>query len=122
MHRFRKRKDEAPPEKAAVVTETGSSQQGSEDISNANVEHDLNQFVEGHAWDPNLDRKKMDDLKGALGHHDTEAEAALEHELEENSPYPEVVAAVQNWDDSTLPASTIRAWLIGMTFVTIGSG
>jgi hypothetical protein len=43
----------------------------------------------------------------ALDHHDTEAELSIEHDLEENSPYPEVVAAVRNTDED-VPANTVR--------------
>ncbi|KZV83488.1 small oligopeptide transporter [Exidia glandulosa HHB12029] len=33
---------------------------------------------------------------------------------EEDSPYPEVRCAVANIDDASMPASTLRAWLIGI--------
>jgi OPT family oligopeptide transporter len=130
MNRFRKNKsdtirpvDSGDEKKAPVVTSASKgSQEGSSDNGNANVENDLTHFAEMHQWDPNFDHKRMDEIKHALNEHDMEAEAALEHELEENSPYPEVVAAVQNWDDSHLPANTFRAWFIGMCFVTLGSG
>jgi hypothetical protein len=39
---------------------------------------------------------------------------------EENSPYPEVRAAVRNFDED-LPCNTIRAWTIGMTLVVVGA-
>jgi OPT family oligopeptide transporter len=38
----------------------------------------------------------------------------------EDSPYPEVRAAVHNWDED-LPANTIRAWTIGMLLVIVGA-
>jgi len=34
-------------------------------------------------------------------------------ELEDDSPYPEVRSAVANFDDPTMPVSTIRAWALG---------
>ena len=34
----------------------------------------------------------------------------------ENSPYPEVSASVHPSDDVNLPASTVRAWLLGILF------
>jgi hypothetical protein len=126
MHRFRKEKPAAVPvqsggdfEKAPVVTGTEGS--GSKN-STEDVEHDLSSFAQMHSWDPNLDSKKLDAINDAVHDHDVEAEVALEHELEENSPYPEVCSAVQNWDDSHLPANTVRSWILGMTFVTVGSG
>lgn len=42
-------------------------------------------------------------------------------EIYEDSPYPEVRSAVPPTDDVDMPANTIRAWVIGMLFVTIGS-
>jgi OPT family small oligopeptide transporter len=42
--------------------------------------------------------------------------------LEDDSPYPEVRSAVANTDDPTMPASTIRAWCIGLLFAIIMSG
>lgn len=39
---------------------------------------------------------------------------------EEDSPYPEVRAAVRNYDED-LPCNTVRAWVIGMSLVLVGS-
>lgn len=41
-------------------------------------------------------------------------------EAEEDSPYPEVRAAVKNYDED-VPANTIRAWTIGMFLVVVGA-
>jgi OPT family oligopeptide transporter len=38
----------------------------------------------------------------------------------EDSPYPEVRAAVHNYDED-VPANTIRAWTIGMMLVVVGA-
>ncbi|TCD66879.1 hypothetical protein EIP91_000777 [Steccherinum ochraceum] len=35
---------------------------------------------------------------------------------EDDSPYPEVRSAVANFDDLSMPASTIRAWFLGVLF------
>lgn len=43
-----------------------------------------------------------------------------EEEVEEDSPYPEVRAAVRNYDED-LPCNTIRAWTIGLTLVVVGA-
>ncbi|KAF4573388.1 hypothetical protein EYR40_003531 [Pleurotus pulmonarius] len=40
-------------------------------------------------------------------------DSAFLGELEEDSPYPEVRSAVSNVDDTSIPVSTFRAWLIG---------
>jgi hypothetical protein len=43
-----------------------------------------------------------------------------EQEEEENSPYPEVRAAVHNFDED-VPCNTVRAWTIGLTLVVFGA-
>ncbi|KZF23085.1 small oligopeptide transporter [Xylona heveae TC161] len=80
----------------------------------------LRDFEEIHEWDPNLPEEKRDAVKSALNAGDVEAEIALEGELEEDSPYPEVRAAVRNYDED-VPVNTIRAWTLGLIFSTIGS-
>jgi hypothetical protein len=35
-------------------------------------------------------------------------------EIEDESPYPEVRSAVSNTDDPAMPASTLRAWVVGL--------
>ncbi|KAG6330904.1 hypothetical protein ID866_8185 [Astraeus odoratus] len=45
-----------------------------------------------------------------------------EDELDEDSPYPEVRAAVANTDDPTIPATTIRTWVLGMACAIIVPG
>ncbi|KAF8552648.1 hypothetical protein OG21DRAFT_1486029 [Imleria badia] len=40
-------------------------------------------------------------------------ENAVAAELEDDSPYPEVRSAVANTDDPSIPASTLRAWVLG---------
>ncbi|PFH49542.1 hypothetical protein AMATHDRAFT_48643 [Amanita thiersii Skay4041] len=42
--------------------------------------------------------------------------------LEDDSPYPEVRSAVSNTDDPTIPASTIRSWLIGIIWAILIPG
>ncbi|KAJ3522801.1 hypothetical protein NMY22_g11731 [Coprinellus aureogranulatus] len=55
--------------------------------------------------DPNIDR-----------------EAAIQGVLEDDSPYPEVRAAVANTDDPTIPVSTIRSWTLGLVWAIIIAG
>lgn len=52
-------------------------------------------------------------------YEDDEAFSIKEAEVED-SPYPEVRAAVHNYDED-LPANTIRAWVIGMSLVFLGA-
>ncbi|KAK6202518.1 oligopeptide transporter [Scheffersomyces amazonensis] len=42
--------------------------------------------------------------------------------VEDDSPYPEVRAAVPSSDDPTMYQSTIRSWVLGMILTTIGCG
>ncbi|CDK24229.1 unnamed protein product [Kuraishia capsulata CBS 1993] len=42
--------------------------------------------------------------------------------IEDDSPYPEVRAAVLSSDDPTIPQNTWRMWVLGMIMTTIGSG
>ncbi|KAK7047217.1 hypothetical protein VNI00_006883 [Paramarasmius palmivorus] len=53
--------------------------------------------------DPNLDKENLVDI-------------------EEESPYPEVRSAVANTDDFDMPASTLRAWVIGLAFAILIPG
>lgn len=55
------------------------------------------------------DRISLDN--GAAGFKDPEAE---------DSPYPEVRAAVRNYDED-VPANTVRAWTIGLALTIIGA-
>ena len=41
---------------------------------------------------------------------------------EDDSPYPEVRAAVANFDDPDMPVTTIRAWLFGICWAMILPG
>jgi hypothetical protein len=79
-------------------------------------------FAKAHAWDPNMDDAKLNAMAAAVEGHDLEKELKYEQEPDENSPYPEVQAAVANTDDMSVPANTLRAWFLGMFFVTIMSG
>ncbi|RGP59281.1 sexual differentiation process protein isp4 [Fusarium sporotrichioides] len=76
--------------------------------------------------DPNLPREYETRRKNS---QESDDEAALikdddddedENEEDENSPYPEVRAAVRNFDED-LPCNTVRAWTIGMLLVVVGA-
>lgn len=45
---------------------------------------------------------------------------SLKRQDEDNSPYPEVRAAVPNTDED-LPCNTVRAWVIGLSLVLVGA-
>jgi hypothetical protein len=41
---------------------------------------------------------------------------------DDDSPYCEVRSAVANTDDPTMPASTFRAWVVGLSWAIIAPG
>lgn len=86
----------------------------------------LRRFSKDHELDPNLPTEKLDaaaDVIEAAEVGNAEKGKEVERDLmEENSPYAEVRAAVRATDDPSLPASTIRAWTIGLLLTTFGAG
>lgn len=60
----------------------------------------LQKFQRVHKWDLNLPLDKLFAVDAALDSEDIEKKVVVEHTLlEENSPYPEVAAAVRNYDE-----------------------
>lgn len=133
MNRFRKDKpdaaapavhDDSSPVDIGIKPTNTDDTLRSETAPNyvGDVEQDVFMYGKTHAWDPNMDSGKLYVIEDAVKTHDIEKEVAIIEELEEKSPYAEVNAAVGTTDDPTIPANTVRAWILGMTFVTIGSG
>ncbi|KAF2175242.1 OPT family small oligopeptide transporter [Zopfia rhizophila CBS 207.26] len=73
-----------------------------------------------HQWDPNLTQDKIDKLHAAID-GDPEAIRRAQGDFTEDSPYEEVRAAVKNTDGGEV-ANTVRAWILGLSFVTVASG
>lgn len=83
-----------------------------------------------HERDPNFPIHVVERIREFLGNsnifenpekhsdiiQEMKTEAAL---ITGNSPYSEVRAVVDNTDDPSIPSSTIRAWVIGLSFVTV---
>lgn len=82
---------------------------------------DVPKFQKSHKWDPNLPQDQIDALNEASKTGDMEKITEVEHTFAEDSPYEEVRAAVRTTDDGSV-ANTVRAWILGMIFVTVGSG
>ncbi|KAI1872107.1 uncharacterized protein JN550_004310 [Neoarthrinium moseri] len=101
------------------VSEKADNAAGGVDVSEAAA--DLEKIAHAHQYDPNLPQENIDAVKKAL--RDGDAEEILEADaiFTENSPYAEVRAAVRNTDGGEV-ANTVRAWVLGMVFVTLGSG
>lgn len=85
-------------ERPVDVTETDAVSSGSDvNVQAANPEADLKKFRKLHAFDPFLDIDKLDAVDNVLATGDVEKEAAIEGQLlDEDSPYPEVRAAVSH--------------------------
>src|ERR1700712_3961288 len=79
---------------------------------------DIVAFEKSHQWDPNLPQAEIDALHHAAKTGDAETVQEVEEIFAEDSPYEEVRAAVRNTDDGSV-ANTVRAWILGMIFVTI---
>lgn len=43
-------------------------------------------------------------------------------EFDDDSPYPEVRSAVANTDDSSIPAMTLRTWVLGLMLAVLMAG
>ena len=69
----------------------------------ANIQ--LKKLEKKHRWDPNLPRELVDGIDEATAHHDVNQELKLVDQLVENSPYPEVRAAVRNVSTLRGPSS-----------------
>ncbi len=113
----------------ARTSSHGSSDQkdsSKEDLANpsmpeiTNVEKHLRtDFIDHRLNDPNMETEKIDAIERVIEQGDYKAEAQIEEELEEDSPYPEVRAAVSNVDDPTMPVMTFRTWVLGMLFTIV---
>ncbi|KAI0483494.1 OPT family small oligopeptide transporter [Xylaria cf. heliscus] len=82
---------------------------------------DLEKVRQAHQWDPNLPKAKLDAVKKAVEDGDAKEIVEADMLFTEDSPYDEVRAAVRNFDGGEV-ANTVRAWVIGMIFVTLASG
>lgn len=82
---------------------------------------ELHKVQLSHQWDPNLPQEKIDAINEAVKTGDQEKAAELEKTLAQESQYESVRAAVRNTDGGEV-ANTVRAWVLGMFFTTLGSG
>ncbi|CAN3487173.1 oligopeptide transporter 1 [Diutina catenulata] len=93
---------------------------------------------EGTAWHPEPDEKKLaegeevplDVVVSKNSEFDPVTSRMIEQVMSDDyahptvaddSPYPEVRAAVPSTDDPTLPQNTLRMWTLGLVFTMIGS-
>jgi OPT family small oligopeptide transporter len=106
-----------------VDVEDHSSRDGEKDyrLDISTAAADLDQIQHAHQFDPNLPRRKLEALEKAVKEGNSQEISEAEALFTENSPYEEVRAAVRNTDGGEV-ANTVRAWILGMFFVTIGAG
>lgn len=81
----------------------------------------LHKTKKSYQWDPNLPQEKVDAIIEEPKADDQENAIEQDKSLAQDSPYEAVRAAVRSTDDGEV-ANTVRAWLLGTIFVTIGSG
>jgi len=94
-----------------------SKGQSSSDEKTTQTE-DLQILKEAHQWDPNLPLEKLEALENVASVDNAEKVAEIQREFIEDSPYEEVRAAVRNTDDESV-ANTVRAWILGLLFMTV---
>ena len=87
-------------EKGAATIATGRQ------VSEAEAATQLKQIKKKHRWDPNLPEELEEGIEEATDEHNLAGELRLVDELVENSPYPEVRAAVRNVSRAPFPCVT----------------
>ncbi|KAJ7484142.1 OPT-domain-containing protein [Mycena latifolia] len=101
-------------------------------MNSVEIEAIIHQIVDEHADDPNFPPAVLDAATRYLTDPELRENPAEHQRLYEelkveaamiaiNSPYAEVRAVVDNHDDTRVPASTFRTWVIGTIFVCAGS-
>ena len=94
--------DEMTKEKDSVaIKATGADLSPTDELETAAK---LKAIKKKHQWDPNFSEDLIEGIDEATQHHDIGGEVRLVDELVENSPYPEVRAAVRN---VSLPSFTL---------------
>ena len=98
-----------------------SSSTGTDKItSELDANEELKHLKKLYQWDPNLSADLVDGMQRAAATRDNSVVIDFIDLIENDSPYPEVCAAVRNYDED-IPCNTIRAWTIGIFMATLGS-
>ena len=79
-------------DQSTVLTASGTDRR----ISEVEANTTLRQIKKKHRWDPNLPEELEEEIEEKTDEHNLAGELRLVDELVENSPYPEVRAAVRN--------------------------
>ncbi|KAI7944283.1 hypothetical protein MJO28_011811 [Puccinia striiformis f. sp. tritici] len=120
----------SPPVKQPDLDEDVWKEQASEPEDLESVLRYLAQVIADNEDDLNFPSHLLDRATEALqpgvpAETVLEITSAIRAELrrgEENSPYPEVRAIVDAFDDPTTPVTTFRMWTIGIFLVFLGTG
>lgn len=104
-------------------------------ICNLSEEHAvaiIKQALVDHEHDPNFPHYQRTNLEGLLKHEEEHIHYSLDDRtyylkmeaalIQYHSPYPEVRSIADPVDDPTLPVETLRAYLLGIIWVIIGTG
>ena len=95
--------DDVKEKEPVAVKATGADLAPADELETA---AQLKAIKKKHQWDPNFAEDLVDDIEEATQRHDIGGEVQLVNEVIENSPYPEVRAAVRNV--SSLPTRQNR--------------
>lgn len=90
------------------------------ELADSSAQDQLRQIERQKFVDPNLPDEFTDHVAEILASGEADPKLVVAGDLLDDSPYPEVRAAVRNYDED-VPANTIRAWTIGLVFAAIGS-
>lgn len=90
--------DDVKEKDPAAIKATGADFAPGDELETA---AQLKAIKKKHEWDPNFEEDIVDEIDEATAHHDIGGEVRLVDELVENSPYPEVRAAVRNVSPSS---------------------
>ncbi|KAF7556436.1 hypothetical protein G7Z17_g1402 [Cylindrodendrum hubeiense] len=115
---------------SATVDEIIAAQEHGRTLTLEETRELAQQIVAAHSRDPNFPSGALERMTEFLDntalfespekHERTIEEAKIEVSLlTSNSPYVEVRAVVDPYDDPTTPCSTIRSWVIGLGFVVL---
>ena len=90
--------DDTKEKDSVAVKATGADLSPTDELETA---AQLKAIKKKHEWDPNFSEDLVDEIEEATQHHDVGGEVRLVDEIVENSPYPEVRAAVRNVSSSS---------------------
>ncbi|KAI5292851.1 hypothetical protein KEM52_006018 [Ascosphaera acerosa] len=104
----------------ANANEKGFGDPASKAVQEERIAEVLEKFRKAHKWDPNMDDATLQELARKAVERDVTGGVDALSKVMDDSPYPEVRAAVRNYDED-LPVNTIRMWFLAMLLNTIAS-